>query len=182
MRYSRGQHRGLEVLEEGDGGDMNRSFKYQNGTEVKRQRPGGSKGQKRAASAGQSCGVLEETRVVVLAGVHEKVKSRGPNQGKMMMKIRQMMVTATAYPINRAEEVQDENVGEMLEQDNEGERQFLKGRGNKAGKKPLGRTELEWKKWKVMSTPGQAKCYQGNPAGWGIIDASWSPETEFVQS
>ncbi|KAI6023451.1 hypothetical protein EDC04DRAFT_2606614 [Pisolithus marmoratus] len=35
MRYSGGWHRGLEVLEEGDSGDVNRSLKYQKGTEVK---------------------------------------------------------------------------------------------------------------------------------------------------
>ncbi|KAI6015954.1 hypothetical protein EDC04DRAFT_2608632 [Pisolithus marmoratus] len=33
----RGWHRGLEVPEEGNGGDMNRSFKYQKGTEVEGQ-------------------------------------------------------------------------------------------------------------------------------------------------
>ncbi|KAI6018285.1 hypothetical protein EDC04DRAFT_2607887 [Pisolithus marmoratus] len=35
-RYSRGWHRGPEVPEEGDGGDMNRNYKYHKGTEVKR--------------------------------------------------------------------------------------------------------------------------------------------------
>ncbi|KAI5993113.1 hypothetical protein EDC04DRAFT_2613447 [Pisolithus marmoratus] len=87
----------------------------------------GSEGQRVAVSAGQSCGVLEETGVVVAAGVHEKERSRGPKKGKMPMRIRQMMTIATAYPINgweqgseqrlRAEEVQDENIGGRLEQD-----------------------------------------------------------------
>ncbi|KAI5985323.1 hypothetical protein EDC04DRAFT_2615412 [Pisolithus marmoratus] len=36
MRYSRGWHRGPEVLGEGDSGHTNRSRKYQKGTEVKR--------------------------------------------------------------------------------------------------------------------------------------------------
>ncbi|KAI5981148.1 hypothetical protein EDC04DRAFT_2617614 [Pisolithus marmoratus] len=55
----------------------------------------------------------------------------GPNQGETPTRIRQMMMTATAYPINgweqgseqrlRAEGVQDENIGGRQEQDNKGD-------------------------------------------------------------
>ncbi|KAI5988902.1 hypothetical protein EDC04DRAFT_2614455 [Pisolithus marmoratus] len=52
---SQGWQKGLEVLEEGDGGDVNRSLKYQKGTEVA-SKAGGSEGWRVAASASQSCG------------------------------------------------------------------------------------------------------------------------------
>ncbi|KAI6010159.1 hypothetical protein EDC04DRAFT_2610305 [Pisolithus marmoratus] len=144
-RYSRGQYRGLEVPEEGNGGDMNRSFKYQKGTKV--------------VSQGQGL---------------------------------------------RAEEAQDKNAGGRLGQDDVGDvgehkRQFLKGRGNKAGKQvlmmtkseehltekvqgvakperkenPLGRAELGQKKWKVVSTPGQASEVVMK-AGPGEVTKQWN--------
>ncbi|KAI6044043.1 hypothetical protein EDC04DRAFT_2599652 [Pisolithus marmoratus] len=139
----------------------------------------GSEGQRVAVSAGQSCGVLEETGVVVLAGVHKKVKGGGPNK----------------------EEVQDENVGGRQEQDNEGDveewkvgfhklpkgvnreasvgdhesKEHLsekvwsvaelesenwtrtKGAGSCArGKNTLREDRGGWRRWKVVSTPGQA--------------------------
>ncbi|KAI5984024.1 hypothetical protein EDC04DRAFT_2615901 [Pisolithus marmoratus] len=55
---------------------------------------------KMALSAGQRCEEVEETGDVVLVGVCEKERSGGPNQAKVMTRMKQATMTAAAYPKN----------------------------------------------------------------------------------
>ncbi|KAI6013842.1 hypothetical protein EDC04DRAFT_2609162 [Pisolithus marmoratus] len=90
MRYSRGQHRGLEVPEEGNRGEHEQKFQV----------PQGYQAQETKAGGGQRAGGWQQVLVRV-----------GGCQRRPGLLLQQL----------GAEEVQDKNVGEMLEQDDKGD-------------------------------------------------------------
>ncbi|KAI6000433.1 hypothetical protein EDC04DRAFT_2612049 [Pisolithus marmoratus] len=207
-RYSRGQYRGLEVPEEGNGGDMNRSFKYQKGTKVVSQGQGvcgpeGGRGywsELWGARGDCSCCSSRCAQKGEVQGSQPKQDDDNEADNGDCHSTPHKWVGTWL----RAEEAQDKNAGGRLGQDDVGDvgehkRQFLKGRGNKAGKQvlmmtkseehltkkvqgvakperkenPLGRAELGQKKWKVVSTPGQASEVVMK-AGPGEVTKQWN--------
>ncbi|KAI6040583.1 hypothetical protein EDC04DRAFT_2602364 [Pisolithus marmoratus] len=166
MRYSRGQQRGLEAPEKGDGGDMNRSLKYQEGTEVKSQRLGNQRtgGWQQVPVRAVGCQRRLELLFWLLRAEEVQDKNAGgrleqDNKGD----VEEWKVGFHKLPkgVNRESRVFSKPESE------DWTRTKSASSHTSWKRKSLGRAELEWKKWKVVGTPewGSKVAMKSSPGG-----------------
>ncbi|KAI6038951.1 hypothetical protein EDC04DRAFT_2603460 [Pisolithus marmoratus] len=131
---------------------------------------GGSEGQRVAASASQSCGVAEVTRVVVPAGAEEvqdkNAGGRLEQDDEEDMEERSWKVGFHKLPkgVNREASVGDheskghlsEDVWSVTEPESENWTGTKSASSRTRGKRVHREAELKWERWEVESTLGQA--------------------------
>ncbi|KAI6023475.1 hypothetical protein EDC04DRAFT_2606630 [Pisolithus marmoratus] len=159
---SQGWHRGLEVPEEGDGGDVNRSFKYQKGYQSQESRPGGLRAGGWQGKAGKQVLVTAKSEGHLSKKVWSVVK---PERDRVVVEEKKVVST----PGWASEVVMKAGLGEG-DWTMESEARFAKSKSQKGQQVLLQPQLINGSHW--------GKCNQGNPAEWRIIDASWSLELD----